>query len=414
MAAVSVGTRAVRKGRERPGWRSGRRMLAINRAGILASSPPILARSGGIDALRAVFALWVVLFHLMPVAGQLQGAGAVPVLLQYFLNVVDQLTRSNNELHPAVLGFIVLSGYCIHRNGLRLPYQGIYQFGVRRCLRILPVFWLACLFPILTLHFDVAVSPALTHSMHSMTELDPFCLLTKMTAIQALTPAFFESATCPAQANGALLTVMVEIVLYALYACFFAAFIWRGLENWVWIICAGSFIAGLVVAGLSPSHPMLYDWWQNSSVYGFLPYWWIGAALLHPRVRAWIIRRLGALLLVWALLTVALSLGAEYGPVIAEVRKLVFSLWVGAVICLLDEAKIGNGNPLSTIGRAGYSLYAFHVPLIVCTTLYGLPWWITLAVAIAFAFVMYLAVERPCTQLGRLLANRPAISVHVV
>jgi len=389
-------------------------MLAVNRPGILASPPTTLARSGGIDALRAVFALWVVLFHLIPVAGRLQGGDAVPVSLHYFLNVVDQLTRSNNELHPAVLGFIVLSGYCIHRNGLRMPYQGIYQFGVRRCLRILPVFWLACLFPILTLHFDVAVSPALTRSMHSITELDPYCLLTKMTAVQALTPAFFNSATCPAQANGALLTVMVEIILYALYACFFAVFIWRGRENWVWIICAASFICGLVVAALSPSYPTLYDWWQNSSVYGFLPYWWIGAALLHPRVRAWVIRRFGALLLAWAVLTAVLSLGTEYVPVIAEVRKLAFSFCVGAVICLLDEAKIGSRNPLSTIGRAGYSLYAFHVPLIVCTTLYGLPWWLTLAAAIAFAFAIYLAIERPFTQLGRLLANRPAVSVRVI
>lgn len=389
-------------------------MLAINRAGILASAPTILARSGGIDALRAVFALWVVLFHLMPVAGRLQGSDAVPASLHYFLNVIDQLTRSNNELHPAVLGFIVLSGYCIHRNGLRTPYQGIRKFGVRRCLRILPVFWLACLFPILTLHFDAAVSPTLTRSMHSMTELDPYCLLTKMTAIQALTPAFFESATCPAQANGALLTVMVEIVLYALYASFFAVFIWRGRENLVWVICAGSFICGLVVAALSPRYPTLYEWWQNSSVYGFLPYWWIGAALLDPRVRAWLIRRFVPLLLVWTVITFVLSLGYEFAPVIAEVRKLVFSLCVGAVICLLDEARIGNSNPLSTIGRAGYSLYAFHVPLIVCTTLYGLPWWLTLAAAIAFAFVMYLTVERPFTQLGRLLASRPPVPARAI
>ncbi|MGP0090410.1 MAG: acyltransferase family protein [Xanthobacteraceae bacterium] len=389
-------------------------MLAINRTDILALSPTILTRSGGIDALRAVFALWVVLFHLMPVAVRLQGADAVPASLQYFLNVVDQMTRSSNELHPAVLGFIVLSGYCIHRNGLRMPYQGIYQFGVRRCLRILPVFWLACLFPIVTLHFDVAVSPTLTRSIHSITELDPYCLLTKMTAIQALTPAFFESATCPAQANGALLTVMVEIVLYVLYACFFAAFIWRARENWVWIICAGCFICGLAVAALSPSHPMLYDWWQNSSVYGFLPYWWIGAALLHPRVRAWTTRRFAILLLFWAVTTLVLSLGTEYAPVVAEIRKLVFSLCVGATICLLDTAKIGASNPLSTIGRAGYSLYAFHVPLIVCTTLYGWPWWLTFAAAVAFAFVMYLAVERPFTQLGRQLANHPTAPVRVV
>ena len=44
-------------------------MFAINHKGILASSPTIVTRSGGIDALRAVFALWVVLFHLIPVVG---------------------------------------------------------------------------------------------------------------------------------------------------------------------------------------------------------------------------------------------------------------------------------------------------------------------------------------------------------
>jgi peptidoglycan/LPS O-acetylase OafA/YrhL len=358
--------------------------------------------------------LWVVLFHLKAVVERLHGSDALPASLRYLLNVVDQLTRSNNELHPAVLGFIVLSGYCIHRNGLRTPYQGVETFGLRRCLRILPVFWLACLFPILTLHFDVAVSPALTQSIHSVTQLDPYCLLTQMIAIQALTPAFFGSATCLAQANGALLTVMVEIVLYVFYAGFFAIFVWRGRENWVWIICAGSFVCGLIVAALSPDYPALYDWWQRSSVYGFLPYWWIGAALLHPRVRAWTMRRFGAIVLAWSALTVALVSGAAYAPVVAEVRKLVFSLCVGALVCLLDEAKIGQRNPLSTVGLAGYSLYAFHVPLIVCATLYGLPWWLTLAAAVAFAFATYLAIERPFTQLGRVLANRRAVSLGMI
>jgi peptidoglycan/LPS O-acetylase OafA/YrhL len=387
-------------------------MLAINHKGILASSSTIVTRSGGIDALRAVFALWIVLFHLIPVVGIIQGSDAIPIWLHYGMNLFDRLTRSSNELHPAVLGFIVLSGYCIHRNGLREPHRGIYEFAVRRCFRILPVFWLACLFPILTLHLDVAVSSTLTSTMHSVTQLDPYCLMTKMTAIQALTPAYFESAICPAQANGALLTVMVEIVLYALYAVLFATLVWRGRENLVWIICASAFVCGLVVAALSAGHPALYDWWQSSSVYGFLPYWWLGAALLDPRVRSWVVRHFGVFLLVYGVLTLVLSLAAEYDPVIAEARKLVFSLCAGAVICWLDQARIGNRNPLSTIGRAGYSLYAFHVPLIVCATLYGWPWWLTLAAAIAFAFVTYLTIERPLTRLGRALASHLPVSTR--
>jgi hypothetical protein len=42
------------------------------------------------------------------------------------------------------------------------------------------------------------------------------------------------------------------------------------------------------------------------------------------------------------------------------------------------------------------------------------PWWLSLAAAIAFAFAIYLAIERPFTQLGRLLAARAVVSVRVV
>jgi peptidoglycan/LPS O-acetylase OafA/YrhL len=84
--------------------------------------------------LRALFALWVVIGHLIPWARRLQGVEAVPAWLYYFTDtIVDRLTQSSNELNPAVLCFIVLSGYCIHRNGLRKPGDSIlppFQSGV--------------------------------------------------------------------------------------------------------------------------------------------------------------------------------------------------------------------------------------------------------------------------------------------
>jgi peptidoglycan/LPS O-acetylase OafA/YrhL len=381
------------------GWSGGAGSL-------LLSSPVALGRSGGIDALRAVFAIWVVLFHLVPLVELVQGPGAIPAWLDGAWDIFDRLVASEHELHPAVLGFIVLSGYCIHRNGLRAPHVGLRAFALRRALRILPVFWLACLFPILTLPFDVMASPAMPQALHSITTLDPACLLTKMTAIQALTSAFFDPVVCPSQANGALMTVMVEIVLYALYTLFFALFVWRGREYLLWLICGSAFACGLLVAELSAAHPTFYIWWQNSSVYGFLPYWWLGAALIDQRVRAFVTRHVGLLLIVYGALIVAIPHAGEHAPVIAEVRKLVFSFAIGALICWLDERQIGQSNPLSTIGRAGYSLYAFHVPLIVCATLYRVPWWLTFAAAIALAFAMYLALERPLTRLGRNLASR--------
>jgi peptidoglycan/LPS O-acetylase OafA/YrhL len=373
---------------------------------LLLSSPAVLGRSGGIDALRAVLALWVVLFHLVPVVQGVQGAGAIPAWLTGARDMLDHLSWSSYELHPAVLAFIVLSGYCIHRNGLRAPHQGLRAFALRRALRILPVFWLACLLPVLTLHFDVLVSPAMTQAIHSVTALDPACLLTKMTALQALTSSFFDQAACPSQANGALLTVMVEIVLYAVYGVFFVIFVWRGRECFLWLICGCTFVCGLLVAESSSAHPTFYDWWQNSSVYGFLPYWWLGAGLIDQRVRAFVMRHAGFFLVGYAAIAVAIPHVGQHVAVLAEIRKLLFSFAIGALICWLDEASIGQNNPLSTIGRAGYSLYAFHIPFIVCATLYGLPWLLTFAAVIAFALATYAAVERPCTRLGHRLASR--------
>jgi peptidoglycan/LPS O-acetylase OafA/YrhL len=373
---------------------------------LLLSAPAVLGRSGGIDALRAVFAIWVVLFHLVPLVELVQGAGAIPGWLDGAWDILERLVASDHELHPAVLGFIVLSGYCIHRNGLRAPHVGLRAFAMRRALRILPVFWLACLFPILTLPFDVMASPPMPQALHSITTLDPACLLTKMTAIQAVTPAFFDPVVCPSQGNGALMTVMVEIVLYALYAFFFALFVWRGREYLLWLVCGCAYACGLLVAELSAAHSTLYIWWQNASVYGFLPYWWLGAALIDQRVRAFVMRHVGLFLIIYAALLVAIPHAGEHAPVLAELRKLVFALAIGAAICRLDEAGIGQRNPLSAIGRAGYSLYAFHVPLIVWATLYGVPWWLTFAATIALALAMHATVERPCAQLGRYLASR--------
>jgi peptidoglycan/LPS O-acetylase OafA/YrhL len=106
----------------------------------LATAPRRFGRSLGIDSIRAVLALWVLSSHAIywtpPIYRGSFGFGLLTRLewrLRQGQSVVD-------EAHPAVLSFIVLSGYCVHRNGLRATSTSVRQFALRRIFRIVPVY----------------------------------------------------------------------------------------------------------------------------------------------------------------------------------------------------------------------------------------------------------------------------------
>jgi hypothetical protein len=84
--------------------------------GGMAEAPILGLRSPSIDVLRGLLAFWVLGAHLFAWSGTLnQGS----IVLTAMFERLGQLFQSNGETHPAVLGFIVLSGYCIHRTGFR-------------------------------------------------------------------------------------------------------------------------------------------------------------------------------------------------------------------------------------------------------------------------------------------------------
>jgi hypothetical protein len=47
------------------------------------------------------------------------------------------------------------------------------------------------------------------------------------------------------------------------------------------------------------------------------------------------------------------------------------------------------------VGRAGYSLYAFHAPLLVLTLTLGAPWWLAGATTIAGSLAIYVLSKSP-------------------
>jgi peptidoglycan/LPS O-acetylase OafA/YrhL len=85
---------------------------------------------------------------------------------------------------------------------------------------------------------------------------------------------------------------------------------------------------------------------------------------------------------------------------IVEARKLAFAVLIGGLIVGLDGARHVALTAGSKIGRAGYSIYALHAPIIVALLIAGVPWLLCALAAIAVALVTFTVYERPLTRVG--------------
>jgi peptidoglycan/LPS O-acetylase OafA/YrhL len=365
---------------------------------LLTQSPIRHDRAAGIDALRGALALWVVLAHLIPWTVLVQGPLAAPSSLQDLSQFLSTLFQPNAELHPAVLGFIVLSGYCVHRAGYRASVGDVTRYGMTRAFRILPCFFAATAFGMLTWRIAIGHDPSLGRALSGTQSIEADCLIAKLSTLAAIVPSYHP---CSYAGNAPLATVMVEITLYVSYAAIFML-IWRGCSCILPVVCGASWIVGLGAATVAKSNPSLYSWWQNSSLWGFLPYWWLGAIFLHPRVESAVRRRWPMIAAAWIALTTWLWLGAA-NALISEIRKGIFCFLVGWLILHLDRSTVSRLTPLSILGRASYSLYAFAAPVTYTLTVIGVPWWASLMSSILVGYAAYLAIERPMIALGRMI-----------
>jgi peptidoglycan/LPS O-acetylase OafA/YrhL len=388
-------------------WWSGGARLASRAAGLFRSDLTRDAvrrdRSDGIDTLRAVFALWVVLTHVTLWSPLAQGPQAVPQWLAGAGRLLIAVFQPNFELHPAVLGFIVLSGYCIHRAGLRAAGPAVIPgYAIRRFFRIGPVYYLAIAAGLAGIAVAGWRSPSLAAALSGTTQVEPGCLVAKAFVLSAFVPAVYR---CGFLGNAPIATVLVEIVLYIVYAAAFAGLVWRGRERVVWLGCAVLFLFSLP---LLASRPGFYGWWQNGSLFGFLPYWWLGVAFVNPAFARACTRRLWLIALAWAALTALMPLAPPAALALAELRKLCFALGIGVLIVVVDNVRLRGFGALALVGRSGYGLYAVHAPLTYTLVIYGVRWWLVLTANVAAGLALHYAVERPLVDLGRNLRLRLA------
>jgi peptidoglycan/LPS O-acetylase OafA/YrhL len=366
------------------------------------SQPVDRSRSDGLDALRFLLALWVLLVHVVGFSLYMNGASSIPVLAWVNQGLV-WLFQRNGETHPAVLAFIVLSGYCIHRNGYRQQSNfSLKAFGVRRFFRIVPVYWLGVGLGIGLFQASLALNAAAAKALSGTGNISVQCMAVKLLGASSFLPSLHE---CSFEGNAPLTTVMVEIWLYALYALV----IYAAQKKMTSPLMAGLAIFWCVMFGYVLLNPGLSAWWHNGSLISFAPYWWLGAyfAEYGPRsinckhlVRLW--------LYVGIVLVLVGSLGASLYWV--ELRKAGLALLIALVIRWLDS---GRAVPLlAKAGAASYDIYAFHAPVLIFLLLnkVNLVWLIVAPLVVGM--IGHLVFERPLLEQGRRLATRISLEVR--
>lgn len=339
---------------------------------------------------RMLLATYIFLFHLIP-RYAFYGYDVQPWLDLQLLLI--KLFQSSNETNPAVIAFLVISGYCIHKNGVLQPSFQVKEFYLRRFWRIAPLYILGIILGATVIYYlqhdqQIAIIANTPHFSFSS-------LLYKTLGLFAFIPWQFEAIAH--QGNGPLITCAVEIWLYIFYP-FLALWVSKyGTKKFLLVLlmitAIGSFLATIF--------PEISSWWHNGAFLGFLLYWWLGAFAAQNAIK---LPKFNLLLLFYLSAATILILFPNT-ILLVEIRKILFAISVAYLVQRSANAKPSDSkhSMLALITTPSFSLYALHLPLI-CLALYlNLPMYMTIITILVLAYASYFLIERPAINFGKQL-----------
>lgn len=368
------------------------------------------SRLHSLDMIRAVAATSVLVTHWSGWFAVPNG-GVLGAALAGWNSVFWTTLWAGHGIHPGVVVFIVLSGFCIHlpqaRQTEMVSAPGFWRtYARRRALRIGPVYWFAVLLGAL------AVAIAL-HSSQS----PPFPIDSNLDIKGVVGRVLFVNAVRPwtSLGNGPLDTVASEVLLYAAYPLVLnlvqrfgwgAAFALGAVLQVCAVLC--------VVLGVDGT-------WVSASVLTFQLYWVLGAfsAELFAGARGhrsrwagW--RSLGVLIAYWV---AAQFLRFRGGHLITTILLAVAAAFIVLDLTLAESHRRSTAVEiaLAWLGERSYSLYAVHTPVL------ALMWFmfewlrqpsslasiVLLAGVLVAAIVSYETVEHPSHSWARGRARAP-------
>lgn len=328
-------------------------------------------RYDGIQALRFVAALLVVILHSTFYAHERLDSSVS----------VWELGGIGVDIFFIISGFVMV----ISTTSLVGRKDGWKYFGMRRLVRIVPMYWIATTVKLLTL---LVLPAAVLHA-----QLDP----TKT----VLSYLFLPSRNVDGEVQPLLGVGWTLTFEMAFYAIFTVALLLRLAPMW---FCAA------VLSLLALGNIVRPDDWPPVAVYlnPIVLYFLVGMAIgrwaMDHRTRA-LVAWLGYIFLVWVLVAAADGWTLPDSERIVE-RLFVVCLVVAAVVL---EPYIGGKipRPVLYMGDASYSLYLFHpliapiVPTVLAIVGLTSGWVsviLSITVAIVAAAIIYRFIERPVTS----------------
>jgi peptidoglycan/LPS O-acetylase OafA/YrhL len=334
-----------------------------------APAPPVDARVAGLDGIRGLAALYVVVHHCWLLTFPGYPANTGPGWLGWLVHG-----------RFAVVAFIVLSGFSLAispaRNGWRLG--GVLRFARRRARRILPPYWAA-----------LAVSLMIASAVPSLPLSAPPTV--RSVVVHGLLLQDLVAVPTP---NGAFWSIAVEATLYLLFPLLLLIRRRAGAAAMLAAVTVPVILIGLLRPGVStPGRATGY-------ALELAPLFTLGVLAAGIVTAGHRIRRLpwcglAALAAAPVLLLVAVQgsvwtvrhyywVDLAVGPAIAMFLTAVATRRPVALVRLLDSA------PLRALGGFSFSLYLIHLPIVALIgrgvvaphVAPGLPaFWATLALA---------------------------------
>ena len=358
--------------------------------------------SSGIESLRGIAATYVFLCHGI---GWIlfAGVGDATVISRFLIFVLSKINmivtaffQHNGETNPAVLCFIVLSGYCINRNGFRHgSVFNVKKFIVKRFFRIVPVFVISSITGLILFKYGLEKDEKLLMALTATQGISFENFLFKISGISSFIPQLH---TISFQGNAPLSTVMVEIWLYLLYACI-ANLSYHGygtarIMKYVLLFYGINFI----YVNFSSN---ALGWWHNGSLIAFSIYWWIGA--LYSEKSSYILRNLSIAL--YGVITILLLFNITTLFAVVELRKILFCMLFANFLLFIENKKIVISKFLF-LGKVSYSLYAFHAPIIIFLIASSYGFFAIVPAVVTVSVVSYYLIEQPFCMMGKRLAMK--------
>lgn len=346
-------------------------------------------RLDGVDGLRALAALWVVLFHIRAFSGARLGP-------------LDILVRSGST---EVSLFLVLSGFCLYIPVARAGTQsfGVGRFLRRRATRLLPAYYVSL---IIILAVTVVAAGPLGLAPLSGTQI-AIQAATHLTMTHSLFPSTFYAL------NGAYWSLGLEWQLYLALPILVFGVRRFGFARTIAaaVMVNVAYRLGLQVAfdlhAVSPSSPLGQDVLPN-----LLPGRWaefafgmVAAQLYASRRIALWAHRSG-----WAVLGLIPLTGLSLISVGSPLEHLLFGADFFLLLCIVLArenwvSRIVSWRPLAAVGVMSYSLYLVHQPIVASLSaiflkLGGSPRLVFLEVLlllpaiIGVAWLLFVTVER--------------------